>query len=140
MEMKRLTMNLMLATAAWMVASSAAMAADLKFEIPFAFQVRGQVMSAGTYRLHASNGEVQFFLKNAGSGEAIFFNAPGGSAPEKEWRGRNGAVMQFACSEKGCALKQLWTNCGYPAYRFSTPKPAEGSVTRLALIQAAASK
>ena len=138
--MKCLTMNLMLATAALVVASSAASAADMKFEIPFAFQAAGKVMAPGTYRLHASNGEVQFSLKNEQSGTGVFFNAPAGHDPQKEWKLRNGGVMQFACSEGACALKQLWTNHGYPAYELSTPKAKEGKVTRLALIRAATSK
>ena len=138
--MKSLTMNVILATAAWMVASSAASAADLKFEIPFAFQAAGKVMAPGTYRLHASNGEVQFQFSNTQSGEGVFFNAPPSYDPQKEWKGRDGGVLQFACGDSGCALRQLWTNRGYPAHKFSAPKASDGKPIRLALIRAATSK
>jgi hypothetical protein len=134
-KMKSLTMNLILATAAWMVASSAATAADLKFEIPFTFEAAGKAMAPGTYRLHASNGEVQFQLQNTQTGQAVYFNAPGGYDPEKQWKTREGGVLQFECSGGECGLKQLWTNRGYPAYKFPTPKAGEN--TRLAIVRSA---
>jgi hypothetical protein len=87
--------------------------------------------------LHASSGEVQFQVQNINSGEAIYFNATAGHDPEKEWKDRNGGVMQFECSDTGCALKQLWTNRGYPAYEFRTPKTAERKLTHLAIVRAA---
>ena len=58
--MKSVTMNAMLATAAWMVASTAASAAELKFDVPFAFQAGSKTMAPGKYVVRASNDEVHF--------------------------------------------------------------------------------
>jgi hypothetical protein len=139
--MKSLTMNLMLAAAACMAASSVAMAADMKAEIPFAFKVAGKTMSPGTCNVRSLHAETQFYLANTRSGEGVFVNALGGDDPRKEWKAANAGVLQFACSECGCALAQLWTNEGYPAHYISNPKTRDDAkFTRVALIRAANSK
>ena len=139
--MKCLTMNLMLAAAACLAASSAAMAADMKVEIPFAFQAAGKTMAPGTYNVRSLHAETQFYLSNAQSGEGVFVNALDGHDPAKEWKAADGGILQFACNDSRCALTQLWTNQGYPAYYISGPKVREeAKFTRVALIRAANSK
>ena len=138
--MKSLTMNVMLATAAWMVASSAAVAADMKFEIPFAFQAAGKTMAPGTYKVQTSNGEMNVALVDSTSGEGVYLNVRANDDPQKEWKGLAGGVLQFACVHGGCVIAQLWTNSGYPAHHFSNPKMHESGPTHLALIRAATAK
>jgi hypothetical protein len=68
-KMQSSTINLMLATAALMVASTVASAEDLKIQIPFAFQASGKVMAPGTYILRGSQDESHFMLSNVQSAE-----------------------------------------------------------------------
>ncbi len=138
--MKNLTMNVMLATAAWMVASSAASAAELRFEVPFAFQAAGKVMAPGTYKVQTADGETKVELVESKSGDGVYLSIRANDDPKKEWKGGNGAVLQFACVEGRCAIAQLWTNSGYPAHSFYNSKMHDGGSTRLALIRATPSK
>jgi hypothetical protein len=140
-KMKSLTMNLMLATAALTVASSAAMAADIMhFEIPFAFQAAGKTMAPGTYTFRTLNNVPYFSVSNVRSGETVFVTALVSHDPEKEWKNRDGGVLQFECSEGQCGLKQVWAGQGRPAIYVSSPHGNEGKFTHLALIRSVNSK
>lgn len=138
--MKSLTTSMMLATAAWMIASTTAFAADIKFEIPFAFRAVGTVLAPGVYRLRTSPGEVQFSLLNARTGKQIFMNAQASVDPRKEWSTLEGGVMQFACGDNECTLTQVWTHGGFPAHAIANPDAQHGKPARLALIRAVNSK
>ncbi len=139
--MKSLTMNMMLATAALMVASSAAMAADaVTFQIPFAFQAAGKTMASGTYRVRPANDKAYYTLSNVRSGETVFVNALSPHDPAKEWKSQDGGALQFECTDGPCGLKQLWTGQGHPAVYVSSPRGQESKSTRLALIRASNSK
>ncbi len=137
--MKSLTTNLMLAAAALLAASGAASAADMRVEIPFAFQAANQTMSPGTYKVISSNGESRFLIKNVQSGEGIFLLPLGDQNPKKAWTSQTGGVMEFACNDAGCVLTQLWTGKSYPAHGFSSSKAHEDKTSRVALVHIAVS-
>jgi hypothetical protein len=100
--MKSFTINLMLATAAVMVASSAAMAAGpVKFEILFAFPVGDKTMVPGAYTVRAADNEPFFVIANAQTGKKVFVSSVSPHDPQKEWRTSNGGALQFECGEEG---------------------------------------
>jgi hypothetical protein len=124
-----------------MVASSAAMAADVvKFDVPFAFQAAGKTLAPGTYRLRAADNKMYFTMSNVRTGTSVFMNALSPHDPEKEWQSQNGGILEFACNDGQCALKQLWTGKGHPAVYISIPHEQEIKFRRLALIRSADSK
>jgi hypothetical protein len=135
--MKSVTMNAMLATAAWMVASTAASAAELKFDVPFAFQAGNKVMAPGKYVVRASNDEVHFQIKNSQSADSVFLLSQGSDNPRKEWEALIGGVLQFECVEDRCTLRQVWTHDGFPAQVLPGPKPHKGQSTRVAFVRSA---
>ena len=134
-KMKRSIINLTLATAALLVASTVASAADFTANIQFAFRAGGAVLQAGNYRLTASNAENGFQLRNMQTGESILLGAGVYRDPSKEWKGAQDGILQFTCGDRGCALRQVWTNSGYAAHVYSTPKPEDGMSARVALIR-----
>ncbi len=146
--MKSLTMNLMFAAAALVVASSvasstasAAMTADVvKFEVPFAFQAGGKTMAPGTYTFRSTSNETYYTLSNVRSGEKVFVTAAAPHDPAREWKTQDGGALQFECTDGQCGLKQLWTGQGHPAFYLSSRRGNEGKSTHLALIRSANSK
>jgi len=136
--MKSSTINLVLASAALLVASAAASAQTMKAEIPFPFEVAGTSMPAGTYILSSLNGELQFVLRND-SHDSIFVKSQAGTDPQKEWRSSKAGVLEFVCGD-GCALTEIWTNLGHPAHNVGTSKAEAGRVHRVAVIRLATDK
>jgi opacity protein-like surface antigen len=138
--MKSLTMNLMFATAALMVASSAAMAADaVSFEIPFTFQAGSKTMAAGTYQVRPANDKSFYTLTNARSGQTAFVSALAPHDPKKAWEGRAGGTLEFDCSDGPCGLAQIWAGPSHQAVYISNVKHGRES-GRLALIRSVNSK
>jgi hypothetical protein len=135
--MKSATINLMLATAALLVASTVASAEDMKVDIPFAFQAGGNVMAPGAYMVYGAPNEWHFMLVNVQSHEKVFLLSGALTDPPQHWRTAGGGMLQFECGDTGCALKRLWTGHAYPAQEFSTPKAQKGYYTRLAVVRAA---
>jgi len=139
--MKSLTMNLMLATAALMVASTVASAQTLKAEIPFSFQAAGKLMQPGTYMITSASGETWFELRNLDDHKSIVL--PGGvreDAP-KAWRQAGNGALQFACNDGSCALNRVWSGVsGDPAHVFARPKQENGKPATLAVIRLVSSQ
>ena len=133
--MKRSMTTLMLATAALLVASTISSANDMTAKIPFAFRASGTVLGPGNYRVKASSGEAGFELRNMKTGESILLGSGFPREPRKEWKASNGGVLQFTCGDRGCALRQIWTNSGNSAHAYGMPKPEDGMSTRVALIR-----
>ena len=94
-------------------------------------------MAPGTYTVRPSTGEVHFRIFNEQTGEGVFVHALAAKDPQKEWTAGASPVLQFACSDSGCALAELWTHQGYPAHGIAAPKSQEGKPTHMALIRAA---
>lgn len=138
--MKSLPINLMLATAVMMVASTAASAEDMKANIPFAFQAGGKVLAPGKYMIRSTSGESHFVLTNLESFESVILLPRGLQDPKREWTAADTGVLQFACSAGDCALKQIWTHRTFPAHEFPTPKTLDGKSTSLAVIRATVDK
>lgn len=134
--MKSSIMNLTLATAALLVASTAASAQTTQAQIPFAFVAAGHSMPAGTYYLEGSIDEAHFVLRNVAAHESVLLIAVSNHDPRREWRASNGGVLQFKCKE-GCALNGVWTHKGYPAHNLATGINSERNSGRAALVQVA---
>jgi len=120
--MKSVTMNLMLATAALMVASTVASAQTVKATIPFAFQYKGKVMPAGTYRVTDSGVNPWLEVANVRTREKTFMVPQAAVDPQKEWLSSPGGILQFTCRDGACVLTRVWTNSGKPARTFPGPK------------------
>jgi hypothetical protein len=134
--MKSSTINMMLATAALMVASNVVSAAEMKFEIPFAFQAGGKVMAPGTYTVRGARDESNFLIRNKQSSEGIYLLSQGTQEPRKEWQDEAGGVLRFECNGGGCALTQVWTHDNFPAHLLpGSKKTQKGQDTRLAVIR-----
>ena len=131
--MKRTTMNMMLATAALLVASAAASAQTLTAEIPFGFSAAGKLMPAGTYEVFASNGEQTIRLLNPQAKESVMVVGGIPQDPQKAWTAMEGGVLQFDCAD-GCTLRTIWTRRGFPAHQVGASQRA-GQPTRLAVIR-----
>lgn len=132
--MKRLTMNLMLATAVAMVASTVASAQEMKAYIPIQFRVGSAVMAPGSYTL--TTAETWLALQNSDTHKAVMFGKGVLDDPPKAWvQGRDGK-LEFECSD-GCFLKRIWTGQGAPAHVYGTSKPSGGRGARLAVIRLA---
>src|SRR4051812_13502700 len=54
--MTRLSLNLMIATAAMAAVAGSAAAQNLKADVPFSFHANGKVMAAGTYDVNVTAG------------------------------------------------------------------------------------
>ena len=119
--MNNLTLNLMLATAALMVASSVAPAQTMKAQIPFAFRSAGKTMAAGTYLVRTTSAGDMFQLTDLASGNSILLMPAIRLDPPKAWQAGGGGVLQFACSDNGCSLKRIWTDRGSPVHEFTDP-------------------
>jgi len=132
--MKQLTMNLM-AAAVVVLAAGNASAQSLKAEIPFTFQVGGAVMTPGSYQVvTASNiASKHVVLRNIDTHKAVLaMYSP--TDPTKELTARGKPGIQFECSGARCALREIWTASGSPAYGFNTPKPGSDGPSRMAFI------
>ncbi|SPE31151.1 conserved exported hypothetical protein [Candidatus Sulfopaludibacter sp. SbA3] len=124
--MKNLTINLMLATAALVVASTTASAQSMRVTIPFTFNAGGNTLEPGTYSVYDSDGQKLFRLRNIGTGHTVLLSPQVAKDPQKA--SENGVIV-FNCTD-GCALKQIWTHTGFPAQQFAGLKP-EGKSTRV---------
>jgi hypothetical protein len=132
--MKRTTMNLMLAAAALMVASTVASAQTMKAEIPFAFRVGNKVMTPGTYRVWTSNNESQ--LQIVGLHGGVLVGSGVREDAPKAWQSAGKPILQFACdNDGGCVLRRFWTgNSEGFAHRVTGPKRG-GDAKSLAAIR-----
>jgi hypothetical protein len=134
--MKKLTTNLMLATAALVVAAGAASAqtqALMTAQIPFEFRAGNQVMAPGTYqidRLQSATAQPVFRLSNAHSGGSIMLLPQAPVDPRKQWAEGEPKLL-FACTSGSCSLAQIWSGSESYAYKFRAPKPGQGETAVL---------
>jgi|ERR1051326_531050 hypothetical protein len=139
--MKNTLINLMLATAAVMVASTLASAQSLNAEIPFSFRAANTLMSPGTYEVISFNGGSYFELRNQDARQSILLATGVRQDPPKAWSQSGSPALQFTCSDEGCALNLLWTGiAGNPAHAYARPKAEQGKSGKLAIIRMAVKK
>ncbi|HYW42435.1 MAG TPA: hypothetical protein VE959_06235 [Bryobacteraceae bacterium] len=124
--MTNFTKNLIVGAAALVVAAGAASAESLKADIPFAFQVGGKTMPAGTYLVSniavSSTGVLRFTDKGGGSAVVMPRNK---HDARKEWKLDGSPRLAFECGASGCALIEAWDGTGNPAYGMSRPKTVD---------------
>jgi len=141
--MKSLTMNLMLAAGALMVASTVASAQTITATIPFTFHAGSAVMAPGTYELSNRGGERWFRLQNVESHKSIALIPLGTQDPPKAWQeagtSPGTSFIGFACGDDGCVLKRTWIAQTESAHEFATPKVEQGKLARLTMIRIVAS-
>ena len=131
--MTNFTKNFMIAAAALAVAAGGASAQSLKADIPFAFQVRGKVMAAGTYRVDQIGSAEIYRFRNNNDGQAVLVLPAAKHDPRKEWKADGDAKLAFECGPAGCALTELWDGTGRPSYTFHRPKNVDMG-TRVAIV------
>jgi len=132
--MKQLTMNLM-AAAVVVLAAGNGSAQTLKAEVPFTFQVAGAVMTPGSYEIVAASNSSSkhVVLRNIDSKKSVLAMYSS-MDPAKELVAQGKPGLQFECSGVRCALREIWTASGSPAYGFNTPKPDSDGPSRMAFI------
>jgi hypothetical protein len=136
--MKQLTINLM-AAAAVVLAAGSASAQSLKAEIPFTFRASGAVMTPGTYHVLRNGGSKYVILRNIDTKQSVIAIYDM-SDPSKELKAQGKPGIQFECSGAQCALRQIWTASGNPAYAFRVPKVASDGDKHMAFIPLSVTK
>jgi hypothetical protein len=134
--MTNFTKNLMAAAAALVVSAGmvSAQTVIMKADVPFAFQVNGKVMPAGTYYVanHSKTSVPVFSLQNY-QGQSAMTAPPVPQDAAKAWRADQQPRLAFECGDSGCALSQVWTGGAAPAYKLSRPKTM-GLNTHIAVV------
>lgn len=123
--MNKLTTRFMIATAALVVAASAASAQTLRATIPFEFRAGGRVMAPGTYGVEISEltGARLIRLLNVNSGRAATLVGRARVDPDKAWIASGEGKLVFACTSGSCAFAEVWGGSGAPyAYTIYLPK------------------
>ena len=132
--MNRSILKSMLATAALLVASTAASAQTLKVYIPFKFEAAGVTMPAGAYRIDRTDGEAHFILRNSDVRATVAVTALASMEPEKDWKLSRGGVLQFEVRD-GYRLRRIWTHTGYPVHEVALSKHNHGEAVHLATLR-----
>ena len=125
--MTRLTTKLMIAAAA-LVAAGAASAQTMKADIPFAFQVSGKTMAAGTYQVDLRGNTGVVTVRSLSHGSAM------AKPITHKDEGDNTAKLVFTCVRGNCALAEVWPGYSNNGLLFSTPKVDRREVASLAVI------
>jgi hypothetical protein len=131
--MTNFTKNFLVAAAALAVAAGGASAQSLKADIPFAFQVHGKVMPAGTYRVDQITAADVYRFRNDHSGQAVLVLPATKHDARKEWKAEGSAKLAFECGPASCALTELWDGTARPSYTFHRPKNVDMG-TRIAIV------
>jgi hypothetical protein len=125
--MKKLTTNLMIATAALVVTAGVASAQSMTASIPFEFRAGNRVMAPGTYQIDNLNtltGVPVYRLLDLHAGRSIAVLPQAPVNPQKGWAEGNPKLV-FACVSGSCALAEIWEGSGNHAYSFHGPKPGQ---------------
>jgi hypothetical protein len=137
MTMTKLTLKLMIATAALVAAAGAASAQTLNASIPFEFRANGRVMAPGRYQVDLSpkSGTRVFRLSNLSSGSQALLLGQVPVGPEKAWEAGGGGALAFECASGSCALAEIWggTDSRY-AYTIHRPKLGKDGTAVLRVI------
>jgi hypothetical protein len=127
--MKKLTTNLMIATAALVVVAGVASAQTLTVSIPFEFRAGNRVMAPGTYfvnDLGLRAGTPLYRILSMNSHQATLLTPQVPVDPEQAWRASGGAKLVFACVSGSCDLAEIWDGARSNAYTLSRPKLGKG--------------
>ena len=121
--MKNLTMKMMVAAAALVVAGGVASAQVMTAEIPFRFQAAGAWLEPGTYSINhisGSSATTIYRIANLSSAGVV------AAVPRFTIDGNSGNAPQgkltFECVAGRCTLVQLWDGSRGVTYSFSRPK------------------
>ena len=119
--MKNLTMRMMVAAAALVVAGGVASAQVMKAEIPFRFQAAGAWLEPGTYLInHISGSSAIYRIANLDAAGAVLA-MPQFTISRSNGNDSKGRLV-FECAAGKCVLVQLWDVSNEIAYGFSRPK------------------
>jgi len=123
--------NFLVAAAALVISAGAAMAQELKADIPFAFQVGHKTLAAGTYKVDRPiAGADVYRLSNHDDGAIVL--AQSTHDANKEWKEAGTPKMAFRCGEAKCVLVELWDG-ERPQVSFAVPKSVDMG-TRIAVV------
>jgi|SRR5689334_13529801 hypothetical protein len=139
--MKTFTMNLMLAAAIMTAASTTLSAQTYRAEIPFSFRASTAVLPAGTYEFRTTGVQPILMMRNVdpAKGNVLLHLSVPHDAPAA-WRATGRASLGFACTDRGCRLREVWTGAGQ-ARSLPNPKVKEDAdFSRAAMIRIAASR
>jgi hypothetical protein len=131
-----LTKIIMTGIAALTLTAGAVYGQTLKADIPFAFQVSGKAMPAGTYtfdysKLSTSN-VIAVHSQETKAGGYVARTST--SDPNSEWKSDGQPKLQFECAGDGqCALTKAWTGGDSQAFNLAHPKSVDMN-TRISVI------
>ena len=120
------------AAAVVMTAGMACAQTTMKADIPFAFQVAGKVMPAGTYSVTTVSRTSAPLLAFQGNGIGALALTTPDRPPEKAWSEDRQARLAFECGST-CTLRQVWNGQSESVYQVSAPKRADVN-TRIAVV------
>jgi len=124
--MKRSTLNLLLATAAVLAASTMASAQTIKADIPFPFRAAGVTMTPGSYELTRFSLSHQLLeLRDLNRNKTIVLSAGIPQDAPLAWTTAGRPMLSFTCGDNGCALTRVWTGRGSDAQKFVVPQEKE---------------
>jgi hypothetical protein len=110
---------MMIAALALVASAALASAQSLSADVPFALQVGGKALPAGTYRVEKINHAV-YAIRGA---DSVLTPMAVPSEPWREWEAAGTPKLAFRCGST-CVLTDLWQGHG-PAYSFPAPKSVE---------------
>ena len=123
-KVKKLTTRVMIATAALVVAASAASAQTMTGTIPFEFRAGNRVMAPGTYRVEFSQalGTPIFRLSNVDSGGLAILLGQSPVYPDKTRQAEASTKLVFARTDSTYTLTKIWSGPDTSAYTIHGPK------------------
>jgi hypothetical protein len=118
------------------VAGSASAQALYQAEIPLSYRVEGQMMLPGAYEIEVarSAGGTMLRLFNRDTGKSALLQARGTADVAKGWAAGGAPVLEFACTEKACALTKMWDGRNNFAYFFNGLR-MRGGLTRREFVE-----
>ena len=136
--MKQFTIQLLLATATILAASTAASAQTLVSEIPFAFRASGTVMTPGKYRLKSYDSYV--LIQNLKTAKAVISQVGEPHDAPAPWQAGRRPLLEFACGENGCRLHEFWPAYGPVRALKPSKSEVEAASSRLTMIRVLATR
>lgn len=136
--MMNLTRNLLVTAAA--LAGSAAAFGQSRADVPFAFEVRGAKLPAGTYAVNETFGESTktITLVNRETRKTVLI-----SALQNEHSKVNQPVesqLVFTCAEERCALQEIWSESSAMGYRIPGVKLGKADQSKIVAVRLSADR
>jgi hypothetical protein len=125
--MKKFTKMFVLAAAAMTMTAGVASAQKMSADIPFAFRAGKTLMMPGTYEVSYVGTAANFplvRLYNRDNKKSAILGTVSSHYPGRIWEAKHPhqPTMAFSCTDKHCALTDVWAGTDRPVYEFPQVK------------------